>query len=303
MDVFEFAKKFNTESKCRTYLKEQREAQGIVCKKCDRNDHFHLSKKSQWQCRNCDYRTTLTSGTVLENTKLPIQKWFLAMFWMTSSKKSISTLEMMRKLKIRRFETVSNLMKKIRLMMNHYNEQLMAGEACEADESFIVTSGSRQGSKRGRGTSQTMVHILASYEQKDPTGKKKGKAFKNIKMDVIENGSSKSIKQVWDGCLTKKSVVTTDSFKSYSTLKNSYPGIQQEHASGKNAAEKLPWVHIMASNFKKINLGISHNTVLAENVQYNLDEYCFKTNLRNHINSWMTILLASGIGSLWNAWL
>ena len=210
MDIFEFASKFNTEEKCRAFLKEQRQQYGITCKNCSGQDHFYLEKKQQWQCRACDYRTTLTSGTIFENTKLPLQKWMLALFWMASSKKSISTLEMMRKLNLKRFETVSNLMKKIRLMMRHYNETIMAGDHCEADESFIVTSGTRNGAKRGRGTEQTMVHILAPYDQRAPTGNKSGKALKNIRMDVIDNAASKSIKQVWDRYLTRNSKVTME---------------------------------------------------------------------------------------------
>lgn len=303
MNLFEFARKFDTEEKCRAFLKDEREKHGIQCKNCDCREHFYLENKKQWQCRRCNYRTTLTSGTIFENTKLPIQKWMLAIFWMTSSKKSISTLEMMRRLELSRFESVNNLMKKIRLMMSHYNDRLLASDTCEADESYFAMSGSSKASKAGRGTEQAAVHILASFEQKDPSGKKAGKAFKNIKMDLIDDASAKSIKQVWDRYLTKSSKITTDKFKSYTALKKQYPGVNQEKASGPDAAKKLPWVHTMSSNYKKINLGIFHNTIMPENLQYNIDEYCFKTNLRNHMKSWMGIILSVGIGSLWNGWL
>jgi len=79
--------------------------------------------------------------------------------------------------------------------------------------------------------------------------------------------------------------------------------VSQVEASGQKAAKHLSWVHTMSSNFKKINLGIFHNTIRPANIQHNLDEYCFKTNLRNYIKSWIGILLASGIGTLWNGWL
>lgn len=303
MDVFEFARRFDTETKCKSYLNHEREKEGITCKSCEGQLHFYLANKKQWQCKHCDYRTTLTSGTIMENTKLPIQKWFLAMFWMTSSKKSISTLELMRKLKLTRFETAHNLAKKIRLMMSHHNDSQDMGEYNEADESFLVTANSRANSQRGRGTQKTLVHILACYQPKDPDGPNNGKAFKNVKMDVIDDASSKSIKQVWNTYLDKSSKVTTDGFKSYKAIRKDYPGVTQEIASGKNAVKHLPWVHTMASNFKKINLGIFHNTVKPANIQHNLDEFCFKTNLRNHMDSWIGILLTAGIGTLWNPWL
>jgi hypothetical protein len=225
------------------------------------------------------------------------------MFWITTSKKSMSTTELMRRLKMNRFETVSNLLKKIRLLMGNHNDTLMAGDTCEADESFVVTSGSNEGGKTGRGTQKTIVHILASYVQTEKGGKNLGRALKNVKMDLIDNASAKSIKQVWDMYLTKSSKVTTDSFRSYSKLKEDYPGVTLEVASGKDAHKKLPWVHILASNYKKINLGIFHNTLLPINLQYHLDEFCFKTNLRKKMDTWMDVLLKNAVGCLWNAML
>lgn len=300
MNLFEFADRFSSEEKSRSFLKSERDRHGITCKKCGGIDHFWLENKVQWQCRACDYRTTLTSGTVMENTKLPIQKWFLAMFWMTSSKKSISILELMRKLEISRYETVLNLSRKIRLMMSSYNDRITLNDDVEADESFITTAGSKS-SNKGRGSNKTLVHILTSYQKGNPSDAKQGKQLKSVKMECIDNASSKSIKQVWDVYLNRSSKIDTDGFKSYKKLAREYTNVRSENASGQRAGIHLPWVHIMASNYKKINLGMFHNTILPHNLQYYLDEFCFKTNLRNHMNGWFFIALTQGIANLWNA--
>lgn len=247
---------------------------------------------------------------MMENTKLPIKKWFEAMFWLTCSKKSLSGLELGRKLNISRYETVNNLTKKIRLIMSHYNSGINLGLENEADESFVTTAGSNgPDNKPGRGTSKMMVHVMASYEQKamtDENGKetkKSGKALKSVKMECIDDASKKSIKEVWDVYMNPTSKIDTDGFSTYKSLKEYYPGINDEIASGPACIKHLPWVHTMSSNYKKINLGTFHNTIKPGNLQYYLDEYCFKTNLRNHMKSWFYILVGQGVGFLWNAWL
>ncbi|MBI3142003.1 MAG: hypothetical protein HYZ16_04175 [Bacteroidetes bacterium] len=45
LDIFRFAQVFNTEAQCRTFLREQREKEGITCKKCTRKGHFYLDVK------------------------------------------------------------------------------------------------------------------------------------------------------------------------------------------------------------------------------------------------------------------
>lgn len=81
---------FPTEESCREHFKKQREQEGIKCKKCDCKKHYWLKAKSQWQCKECNFRTTLRSGSMMENSNLPVRIWYLAMAFMTFSKKGIS---------------------------------------------------------------------------------------------------------------------------------------------------------------------------------------------------------------------
>lgn len=65
--------------------------------------------------------------------------------------------------------------------MSHYNDRLLSSDTCEADESNFIMSGSSKASKVGRSTEQAAVHILASFEQKDPSGKKQLKHLRTLK--------------------------------------------------------------------------------------------------------------------------
>ena len=71
----------------------------------------------QWQCSGCDFRTYLRSGTIMQASKLPICTWYLAMAFMSFSKKGISASELQRQLDHSRYDTIWALMHKIRTAM------------------------------------------------------------------------------------------------------------------------------------------------------------------------------------------
>ena len=66
MNLLEFANKFPDKATCRQRFKEIRVKEGVECKKCTCTDHYWLSTREQFQCRQYSSRTTLTSGTVTD---------------------------------------------------------------------------------------------------------------------------------------------------------------------------------------------------------------------------------------------
>ena len=65
MNILEFTKRFKDEESCRAYFKSYREQKGIVCPKCGCVHHYWKKNRSEWECKNCGHRTTLTSGTIM----------------------------------------------------------------------------------------------------------------------------------------------------------------------------------------------------------------------------------------------
>ncbi len=94
MTIIEFINRFSDEESCKLYYRDIRQKEGVICKKCGCKRHYWLKNKWQFQCSNCNFRTTLRSGTVMENSRLPFRTWFLIMLFMTSTKKGISACEM-----------------------------------------------------------------------------------------------------------------------------------------------------------------------------------------------------------------
>lgn len=106
MKLTEFSKRFDSEAACEQYLKEAREKAGVVCSKCGGKKQYWNKCRSRWVCANCGHETTLTSGTVMHGSNLPLLYWFTAIHLLTSTKKTFSAKEMQRQLGHKRYQPI-----------------------------------------------------------------------------------------------------------------------------------------------------------------------------------------------------
>ena len=91
---------YGTEAQCAAALLALRWPQGFRCPRCSSAEHYvvgHGARKL-FQCRGCRRQTSLTSGTVMDSTKLPLTAWFLAIYLVSQDKTGLSALALMRHL-------------------------------------------------------------------------------------------------------------------------------------------------------------------------------------------------------------
>jgi transposase-like protein len=92
-----------TEDRCRETLEKMRWPDGrIVCPKCGVRDAYRNSDCKTYKCRDkdCKSRFSITVGLVFEGSKLPLTKWFTALYIVTAHKKGISSCQLARDLGI-----------------------------------------------------------------------------------------------------------------------------------------------------------------------------------------------------------
>ena len=77
---------YGSEEKCTQALFRWRWPNGFVCPRCEHTGHWRHQSRALYQCRRCRHQDSLTAGTILANTKLPLRTWFLAMYLMTQTK-------------------------------------------------------------------------------------------------------------------------------------------------------------------------------------------------------------------------
>ena len=94
----QFVDEFGTEEPCVAAVFSWRWTNGFVCPKCEHTQCWSLQSRAQYQCRGCRHQVSLTAGTILDSTKLPLRTWFLAMYLLTQTKNGISALELSRQL-------------------------------------------------------------------------------------------------------------------------------------------------------------------------------------------------------------
>ena len=119
------------------YFERKRWPEGVYCPNCGSFDVFKGNRKQRlprWECRDCDKQFTVTSGTVMENTKLPLAKWKRAFDEFGHAKHGISARELARKLGIT-LKAAWHLSHRIRATMTR-NDQKFSG-IVEADETYI----------------------------------------------------------------------------------------------------------------------------------------------------------------------
>ena len=137
MNLLNFIERFPKENDCLEYFIDIREKHGIICKKCGHNKHKWLSGKNWFECEQCENSIDIKSGTIMENSKLPIKYWFITMYLLTSSNKTFSASELQKQLGYPEYEPVCEMLHNLHLVMdngdNEYRfERLLL--ACTKDQ-------------------------------------------------------------------------------------------------------------------------------------------------------------------------
>jgi len=72
MNIINFIHRFPDEAACLEFIKQTRLQQGLIYKSCSNSQHYWLENKKSFQCASCDFRTSVKSGTVMENSNLNV---------------------------------------------------------------------------------------------------------------------------------------------------------------------------------------------------------------------------------------
>ena len=109
-----FEQRFGAEDACLAALAAARQAAGMACPRCGNPKSYVYGRRVG--CTRCNQRWSVTSGTVMADTKLPLTHWFRAMHLMTSTKQGISAIELGRRLGVS-YPTAWYLHKRLRHAM------------------------------------------------------------------------------------------------------------------------------------------------------------------------------------------
>jgi hypothetical protein len=300
MQLVKIFTKFSTEQKAKKAFKVQRDKQGVICKKCSCTEHYWKRDKEQYECKNCRFRTTLRSGTLLESSKMPYQYWMIAMALATATKKSFSALEVQRQLDHKRYEPIWFMMQKIRISMGRRDDHYKLDGYVKLDEGFFESQ--RQEADENEGQRQVKVMVAAESrptEFKHKNKSKPEKAVRYIKMKVIDSVSKTDVNYEVQTHIEPTAEAVTDGKRCYADLKDTLAKHEVVNSKDKDEVSKnLPWVHIAISNAKKMCLGV-HHSIKRDYMQNYLNEFCYKFNRRLFGEKLFDRLLVAAVEAPW----
>jgi transposase-like protein len=93
-NLIELQKYFSNEETCWNHLEQLRWKGKVVCPFCKGEKHYHFKKSHTYKCAKYLKKFNAKVGTVFENSKIPLSKWFVALYIATSHKKGISSCQL-----------------------------------------------------------------------------------------------------------------------------------------------------------------------------------------------------------------
>lgn len=315
MNLLKFFHKFPSEEKCLKRFVEVRLEQGITCRKCEKQTkHYWLRTVKRFECKECKCKTSYMADTMMHKSKIGLQKWFILIHLMTSIKKSMSALEVSRQLDTR-YQSVYDAMHKIRLVMGKRDERYKLGGEIEIDEAFFTTvdfsRDTDEVQKRGVG-SQRKTRVLVLVES-EYTGKnveqaklynrdsdhKKNRKLGYAKMIVMDADSkAETINYEIQKHVKSTATAISDKATNFVGISKIISSIKQMKVDSKDAMKKLPWVHTVISNTKRMANGI-HHSVNKDYLQNYLNEFCYKLNRRNFQRDMFDGMLTASVCDTW----
>jgi len=274
-DLPTFLERFGRDEQCRAYLVRVRWPEGFRCTGCGHGQAYSHKKRLIEECVACGKQHSILAGTLFEQTKTGLARWFLAIYLVTASKGGISAMELQRQMGFGSYGTAWAWLHKIRRAMVVPDRKPLS-ERVEADETLV--GGPRPG-RPGRGAGGKTV-VAGAIEA--GRGKSRGRRLGRLRLEAVPDASARTLGDFLGRNVARPATIATDGWSGYGGLGAQGYGhepISLARAWG-DAALRLPGIHLVFGLAKRWLLGTHHGAVSAKHLQRYLDEYVFRFNRR-----------------------
>lgn len=264
---------FKDNDVCKRFLKEQRWGDDVVCPYCGQH-HCYTRKDGSFRCPHCLNNFTVLKGTIFENTKVPLVKWFMAMYIISAHKKGVSSHQIARDIDVTQ-KTAWFILHKIRSLYGQEEQAELENEV-ELDEAYIGgREKNKHESKKTEGTqgrsTKTKTPVFGLVERGGRLVARK-----------VENTQGKTLSPIIRRFVKPGSRIFTDEYIGYNSLEESEYTHSVVHHQAKEFAVGDAYTNTIEgfwSQLKRMILGIYH-FVSAKHLQRYVDEAVFRFNTR-----------------------
>jgi len=260
-----FEQLVSSEESCRSFLASIRWPDGFYCPACGNSKGWHIVT-DRWECRECGRQTSVTAGTLFQDTRYPLQVWFQAIWYVAGQKYGASALGLQRLLGLGSYQTAWAWLHRLRRAMVCPGREQLSGTV-QVDETFW---GSEHTGKRGRGAEGKTL-VLVGIERR-------GSQLGRVRLMRIPDAAGDTLIPAIAAMIAPGSVIETDGWPGYRGL--SMNGYVHQVLKSEATDDLLPQVHLVASLLKRWLLGTHQGGVQASHLEYYLDEFTFRFNRR-----------------------
>jgi transposase-like protein len=274
LSLSEFQRLYGTEELCEAALEKTRWPDGFRCPRCGGNEHglVYGRRLKRYQCRICRHQATLTAGTIMQATKLPLTTWFQAFYLIGQAKTGISSLELSRHLDVN-YDTAWLLHNKILKAMSDRDDAYVLRGKIQMDDAYL--GGERPGGKAGRG-SENKIPIIAAISLNES-----GHPI-HAKITPVIGFSSEAVGSWAMAHLDPDCAVLTDGLACFRSVITAGCSHEAVVTGGKhpNDLPQFRWVNTLLGNLKTSLSGTLHAFNFDKYAKRYLGGYCFRFNRR-----------------------
>lgn len=215
------------------------------------------------RCCACEYKVSVTAGTIFEGTRKPFLMWFRAIWWVVGQKNGASAKGIQRMLELGSYQTAWAWLQKMRRAMVRPDRDRLRG-VVEMDETYV---GGKKPGKRGRGAIGKAL-VAVAVEDKGAAG------IGRIRLAVVPDASQARLSAFATQTVEPGGTIRTDDWSGYDTL----PDVGYPHTVV--ASHELKIAHLAVSLLKRWLTGTHQGAVSPPHLDYYLDEFTFRFNRR-----------------------
>ena len=272
--LFDLFATFPDEQACVEQLKAIRWADGEFCPHCGAGRIYHFSDRKTFKCGDCRKRFSIKVGTIFEDTKLPLRKWFMAIWLITNHPKGVASTTLAKDLKITQ-KSAWFVLHRLRhaARTNSFNAPLDG--VVEADTTFVggkeknkhahkKTPGSQGGANKA---------VVLGIVQRDG----------DLRAGHVSDGKAKTLQPIIKANVAKGANIKTDEDRAFQGLGNDYHHQTVNHSAGEYVRHYIHHTNTIESVWallKRQIVGI-HHWVSPKHLNKYVDEMTWRFNRRD----------------------
>jgi len=273
----EFERCYGQEEQCLAALLASRRQAGMVCPACGHGRSYLCGRRVG--CTRCNRRWSVTAGTVMAHTKLPLATWFRAMHAMTCTKQGISAVELGRRLGVS-YPTAWYLHKRLRHAMTERESRYVVGglggdggaaPGVEADDVYL-------GGERNQGSGPAGKTRVIAAAERHPGGR-----MGRIAMRVVRGFTAAAVQAFSQARLAPEAHVHTDGLRAFSAFASAGRSHQRTITDSKRPARQRGTAFfVLNTAIANLSTAIKapHKAISAKHTNDYLGAFCWTTNRR-----------------------